>query len=456
MVQCVCTLGKFREEQSGNKRGNIQMIGETIAVNTLYLFTVVIAANMLAGFTWRKSYPKYLIAFLINIVCLIIINKSEVTILFLPIQIIQIVVTLELIYREKLKRTIGYVVIFTLIYAIAVQVIEAQLIAIEIVTGRKISQYFSIIDGTIALMIVLILSRIIKNTVIGTGRIKKKYVFILVSILFIDSVFLIEMGDYVESLTEHGHQFVSAVNYILIVVVILLQAIAIVYLISSRDVFKEREELTERIFEEQERHYEDLKQKEYKTRKFRHDIKNHMNLLAQLCKDDDIDKIAHYLDEININIRQFDNKIHTHNEIADAILNRYYDECADAGIELKVKGHFAENCPISTFDMCVILSNLLDNALQAEKEITAVDKKEISVTIRYTDNADTIILFENDIDKDIEIRNGKIKTTKKNRYHHGFGIENVRECVERYNGNISIEVEGRKFKVWINMVGSRV
>ena len=432
------------------------MIGESIAVNTLYLYTVVIAADMLAGFTWRKSYLKYLIAFLINIVCLLFINKSEGTILLLPIQIIQIVVTLELLYREKIKRTIGYVVIFTLVYAIAVQVIEALLIAVEIVSGRKISQYFSVIDGTIALLIVIILSRVIKNTVIGTGRIKKKYVFILVSILFIDSVFLIEMGDYVESLTQHGRQFVSAVNYILVVVVITIQAIAIVYLVSSRDVFIEREELIGRIFEEQGRHYEDLRQKEYKTRRFRHDLKNHMNLLAQLCKDGDIDRIRNYLDEININIRQFDSKIHTHNEIADAILNRYYDECAEAGIELKVKGHFAENYQISTFDTCVIFSNLLDNALQAEKKIKNIDKKEISVKIRYTDEAETIILFENDIEEDIEIKNGKIKTTKKNRYDHGFGIENVMECVEKNNGNISIENEGRKFKVWINMVSSRI
>ena len=385
------------------------MIGESIAVNTLYLYTVVIAADMLAGFTWRKSYLKYLIAFLINIVCLLFINKSEGTILLLPIQIIQIVVTLELLYREKIKRTIGYVVIFTLVYAIAVQVIEALLIAVEIISGRKIGQYFSVIDGTIALLIVIILSRVIKNTVIGTGRIKKKYVFILVSILFIDSVFLIEMGDYVESLTQHGRQFVSAVNYILVVVVITIQAIAIVYLVSSRDVFIEREELIGRIFEEQGRHYEDLRQKEYKTRRFRHDLKNHMNLLAQLCKDGDIDRIRNYLDEININIRQFDSKIHTHNEIADAILNRYYDECAEAGIELKVKGHFAENYQISTFDTCVIFSNLLDNALQAEKKIKNIDKKEISVKIRYTDEAETIILFENDIEEDIEIKNGKIK-----------------------------------------------
>lgn len=57
-----------------------------------------------------------------------------------------------------------------------------------------------------------------------------------------------------------------------------VQAIAIVYLVSSRDVFIEREELIGRIFEEQERHYEYLRQKEYKTRRFRHDLKNHMNL----------------------------------------------------------------------------------------------------------------------------------------------------------------------------------
>ena len=178
-----------------------------------------------------------------------------------------------------------------------------------------------------------------------------------------------------------------------------------------------------------------------------------MNLLAQFCKEKDIESISAYFEERNIHINEFGSKINTNNSVADVILTRYSEECKRAGIELKIKGHFIDDCKISTFDMCTILSNILDNAIRAEKES---GKTSISFVIRNTNENELIIYVENDLKIEPQIQNGKIISSKKNKENHGFGIENVRECVEKNHGYIKIEAEESKFRVWICMDNSGI
>ena len=103
--------------------------------------------------------------------------------------------------------------------------------------------------------------------------------------------------------------------------------------------------------------------------------------------------------------------------------------------------------------MCTILSNILDNAIRAEKES---GKTSISFVIRNTNENELIIYVENDLKIEPQIQNGKIISSKKNKENHGFGIENVRECVEKNHGYTKIEAEESKFRVWICMDNSGI
>ena len=421
--------------------------------NIFYVITAIIVANVFGGFIARRSYKHIIIALIVTVIGSIFVSRTEFAIIFLPIQIIEIVVVLRHIYADKLRKIIGLVILFIVIHATILQIIEAFLIALQIIINIHFDGYFPLIESIIILVVLLILFLERNKTLWGTGQIKKKYIYILTSILVIDNGMLVLIGDYISQMINSSDIVMAAMNYILIVIVILIEAVAIIYLISSRDSIKEREELTKAFMEEQRKYYEDIIRRDEKTKKFRHDLKNHMNLLAQFCKEKDIESISGYLEEINIHINEFGSKINTNNSVADVILNRYSEECNRDGIELDIKGHFQNNCGISTFDMCTILSNLLDNAIRAEKES---GKRRISFVIRNSDDNELIIKIENDIKIVPQIQNGKIISSKKNKEKHGFGIENVKECVEKNHGYIKIETEEGKFRVWICMDNSGI
>ena len=117
--------------------------------------------------------------------------------------------------------------------------------------------------------------------------------------------------------------------------------------------------------------------------------------------------------------------------VIDALVTNYFDLAASAdisfAINLKVDN---TKIPISNYDLCIILGNLLDNSLHACKTLPQGAAK-ISLTIT-TDKTDKfIILIENTYAS-------KDDTSKKKSYENGYGLDNIRNAVEAYHGIITI------------------
>ena len=216
----------------------------------------------------------------------------------------------------------------------------------------------------------------------------------------------------------------------------------------TRNVHKENEKLAKQFLESQNEHYQYLEKREHETKKFRHDIKNHLILLENLINNQKYDEAEAYLQTINEKVSTFSNQVSVNNGIADAILNRFYIEAQEKGIALKVSGHFPMDCYITAYDICTILSNLLSNAILAETESKG---KEVLVNIKYTDDK-VLLTVENNYAHELDEVDGVFKTTKKDSLGHGYGLSNVKECVEKNGGNISISTENQRFKVMIMML----
>ena len=95
-----------------------------------------------------------------------------------------------------------------------------------------------------------------------------------------------------------------------------------------------------------------------------------------------------------------------------------------------------------------MLSNLLSNAILAEIE---AEGKEVLVNIKYTDNK-VLLTMENDYVHELNEVDGAFKTTKEDSIGHGYGLSNVKECVEKNGGYLSISTENHQFKVMIMML----
>mgnify|MGYP004636026109 FL=1 len=170
----------------------------------------------------------------------------------------------------------------------------------------------------------------------------------------------------------------------------------------------------------------------YKTgRRIIHDIKHHNEILKRFISEEKYKEMYEYLTNYTDTLENTYIKVNTGNLVIDALVTNYFDLAASAdisfAINLKVDN---TKIPISNYDLCIILGNLLDNSLHACKTLPQGAAK-ISLTIT-TDKTDKfIILIENTYAS-------KDDTSKKKSYENGYGLDNIRNAVEAYHGIITI------------------
>ena len=128
----------------------------------------------------------------------------------------------------------------------------------------------------------------------------------------------------------------------------------------------------------------------------------------------------------------------------DALLN-YKNRIAESkNIKIKLEQRIPTTLPYKASDLCIILGNLLDNAIEASENCA---NKEIDVYIVYAKNRlkiSTKNYYEGEINKDKE---GNFLSKKKDKENHGIGLKSVKKIVSLYNGYIEIQAENSLFKV---------
>jgi two-component system sensor histidine kinase AgrC len=190
-------------------------------------------------------------------------------------------------------------------------------------------------------------------------------------------------------------------------------------------------------------------QKQYnEIKSIRHDMKNHLQCILSLIKKTKYDESQEYVEDMLENkldfVYQF---IDTNNNIINVISNAKLTLCRNEKIKTVIN--------ISSFrlemddsDICVILGNLFDNAIEACKKIDE-DKMiyfEISQKKGYVN-----FIIKNSIKKSVLKSNPNLKTNKSNAVWHGIGLKSAKETVSRYGGMIDFYENNDLFAVdvWI-------
>ena len=171
----------------------------------------------------------------------------------------------------------------------------------------------------------------------------------------------------------------------------------------------------------------------------RHDMKHHIRELDALIDNGEYEKIKEYLSSMMEDIHSAQRVINTGNNYFDAILNYYADKAVQRDIEFKTDIIVPEDFNMRTYDLNIIMGNLLDNAL--ENTIKA-NKSNVNLSIRYA-NGLLDIIVSNTYQGKIQKESNHFISSKNE--EHGFGIENVKRMVEKYNGEINIDYDGNMF-----------
>lgn len=180
-----------------------------------------------------------------------------------------------------------------------------------------------------------------------------------------------------------------------------------------------------------ETHYREVENMYREIRGWRHDYRNHIQMMKALAANDDMDGIRSYLDGLDADLSTVDTTVRTGNPMADAILNSKISLARSREITVRVDAHIPVRLTMSELDLCCIVGNLFDNAIEASMTLPR-EKRMIRV---YMDmkGSQLYISFTN------FAAPGKLKKVGK-RFHttkgegHGFGLVRIDNIIERLNG----------------------
>lgn len=220
---------------------------------------------------------------------------------------------------------------------------------------------------------------------------------------------------------------------------------ALVYYFNGTQNYSMQVEILERQNEQQREYFAQLLKKEQDTRQFRHDIIAELLELKSYSESGEHEKLKEYLAEMlgeisGISERQYD----VGNDIVNTIIN-YYLLPARERCKVIVKGYMYEEQAASQRDLCIIVSNLVKNAVEATAELQG-SQGEIVFEVQQGERTLNIHM-ENTMEGELRFRNGMPATTKKDRRNHGFGLGNVRAVVSKYKGSYECKAENGRYIV---------
>ena len=191
-----------------------------------------------------------------------------------------------------------------------------------------------------------------------------------------------------------------------------------------------------------ETHYAEVENMYNQIRGWRHDYRNHIQVMKAYAAAGNMDAIRDYLDMLDTDLNTVDTVVKTGNAMADAILNSKISLAQSRGISVQCDAHIPVKLSMSELDLCCIIGNLFDNAIEASLPLPE-EQRLIRV---YMDMKGTqlYISFTNFTAAGKLPKVGRgFRSTKGD--GHGFGLVRVDHIIERLDGYLSRNSEDGAF-----------
>lgn len=195
-------------------------------------------------------------------------------------------------------------------------------------------------------------------------------------------------------------------------------------------------------FEEEYNFFKDYKATQEDTIRFRHDWKNHMLLLREMLARGEYAKAEEYFGNLSENTPEGNSGIATGCETADMIIGIKSEQMEELNITLHFKGNLSYLNRLERVDCCILLANLLDNAMEANAKLS--QNRSITLISRQTENL-FYLEIKNPSPEELLTRGSQILSTKKTDAPCGIGLENIKAIVEKYHGECRSFTENNEY-----------
>ena len=214
-----------------------------------------------------------------------------------------------------------------------------------------------------------------------------------------------------------------------------------------------------RIYEQQldlcERHQQERELSILRLRDMRHNMKNNLVSILAYAENGDNEKIIRFVNEImeegGIKTSTVTN---SGNIVIDSLIGYWYVEAKKVGIDFSVNLNIPMEMPFRGADICLILGNLLENAVEAAQK--AEGKKYIRLHMKYDKN--NLLLFVENNYKGVLIKtkDKRLKSTKTDAENHGVGLSSVYRIAAKYHGVVTIDDDvANRFLIRVVLYGKQ-
>lgn len=389
------------------------------------------------------------ICLLISIVYVCVHFLKNYTIVKLLMIMLTMLIVIRFLYEISAVKTI----ILTLLIQGIIGVIDY--IVIMIVTARY--NNIDILEDSTDLIgvLVIIASRIIlflfliiikrisvikKKNVIDMSN-KEWLQFIIFPIFTLITVIVMT-----NSMVTSYHEDIVNVYYVIAIVLIVLNMVVfhlINEILENSQRIREADVLKQQSIGQLEL-YNSLRKNYDIQRKRTHEYKNQIMCIDSLLKKKNYNKLEEYINSIFDKLDGQLDMVDTNNEVVNAVINAKYYEALQNDVLFILKINDLSHIKVSDEDIVTILSNLLDNAIEAAGQCD-IDKRTVGIKLLYEDDVLSIAVSNSYKTEPEIMEDGYMRTIKDDKEQHGLGIRNVVATLEKYNAEYIIDYKNGEF-----------
>jgi two-component system sensor histidine kinase AgrC len=192
------------------------------------------------------------------------------------------------------------------------------------------------------------------------------------------------------------------------------------------------------------RHIEEVQNIYRQMRGWRHDYHNHIQMMQAFRAAEQNDRLDEYLVKLNADLISVDTLIKSGNVMVDAILNSKLSLAKNRGIAINAKAVVPKEITVSEIDLCVIIGNLLDNAIEAN--MRGEDEVRRFIRVYIDVKADQLYISVTNASSGGRAKKvqGRYVSSKEGK-NHGFGLMRVDRIVDKYGGYMKCRDEEGAF-----------
>lgn len=408
-----------------------------------------VCCTMLLRPRWngKIGFINYAIYVSVNLAVTEILDNNDITIIFeilMPIIFFKgKVIKKEIIYWTSV---IGTSVLLLIIDAIICKVLAIS--SMEIVEYEITARMVFVLALVICYYLVSFIKIKIDNR-FALIRTPSLFHFIVVMLMLVTIIcFLVQIYKY--ELAEEILERIENATCGIFILAIIIEMISFENLKSA--IFQAKRYAEEKtkleMYEMQRNHYRLTTEQIKKLTALRHDFRNHLYVIAERIRRSEYDEAISYIDKIGGCTEEASSIVVAENEILATILTVKNIICKNKEIEFN---HEITCGPIHIEDMDLntVVSNLLDNAIEASEKCE-IDQRKIVFKIKDVKQF-LAIECSNTCKMKQAGKKHIFQTTKDNKEEHGYGIENIKETVEKYGGQAEFTCEEGIFHVKIMM-----